>query len=83
MTLLRKQHTQPTTTCSKLKIETLKHGVKYVKTPERRQWHCFGVLIVNFEHSVVSIVNFVQVNAGWAPAFTKQHIKSATKIYCG
>ena len=47
--------------CSKLTI----------KTPERRQWRGSGVFIVNFEHIshlvlVVSIVNFEQVNAGWA-----------------
>ena len=47
--------------CSKLTI----------KTPERRQWLGSGVFIVNFEHIshlvlVVSIVNFEQVNAGWA-----------------
>ena len=42
-------------TCSKLTIEILEQGVKYVqkvtiKTPERRQWRCSGVFIVNFEH---------------------------------
>ena len=46
--------------CSKLTIET----------PERRQWRCFGVFIVNREKNLtlcssVSIVNFEQVNAGW------------------
>ena len=47
--------TQPVFTCSKLIIETLEQGVKYVpkliiKTPERRQLRRSGVFIVNFEH---------------------------------
>ena len=48
--------TQPACNCSKLTIETLEQGVKYVKvnkknnTPERRHWRRFGVFIVNFEH---------------------------------
>ena len=47
--------TQPVFTCSKLTIETLEQGVKYVpkliiKTPERRQLRRSGVFIVNFEH---------------------------------
>ena len=41
-----------------------------MKTPDRRHWRRSGVFIVNFEHnftscSSVSIINFVQVNAGW------------------
>ena len=37
-----------------------------LKRPKRRQW----LIIVNFEHishlcSIVSIVNYEQVNAGW------------------
>ena len=49
------QQTQPVITWSKLTIETLEQGVKYVqsklaiKTPERCQWHRYGVFIVNFE----------------------------------
>ena len=35
---------QPAITCSKLTIETLEQGVKYV------QWCRSGVFIVNFEH---------------------------------
>ena len=43
-------------TWSKLTIETLEQGVKYVqsklaiKTPERWQWRRYCVFIVNFEH---------------------------------
>ena len=43
-------------TCSKLTIETLEQGLKEIcskltiKTPERRQWRCSSVFIVNFEH---------------------------------
>ena len=33
-----------------------------IKTPERRHWGRSGVFIVNFELSIVSIVNFEQVN---------------------
>ena len=40
-----------------------------IKTPERRQWRCAGVFVVNFEHftpcSSVSIVNFEHVIVGW------------------
>ena len=58
--------------CSKLTI----------KTPERRQWRCSGVFIVNFEHIshlvlVVSIVNFEHVIAGWEPYQT-----SMMKLFC-
>ena len=45
---------QPAFTCSKLIIETLGQGVKYVqstiRTPERCHWCRSGVFIVNFEH---------------------------------
>ena len=46
---------QSAITCSKLTIETLEQGVKYVlklmiKTPERRHWRRSGIFIVNFEH---------------------------------
>ena len=46
--------TQPTFTCSKLTIETLEQGVKYVqkltiKTPERHHRRFSGFFIVNFE----------------------------------
>ena len=50
------QQTQPVITWSKLTIETLEQGVKYVqsklaiKTPERCQRRRYGVFIVNFEH---------------------------------
>ena len=49
--------------CSKLTIET----------PERRQWRCFGVLIIIFQHisqfflSSVSIVDLEQANFSWVP----------------
>ena len=43
--------------CSKLTIEALEQGVKYVQSSQSRQqndakdqWHSSGVLIVNFEH---------------------------------
>ena len=42
-----------------------------IKTPERWQWRCSGVFIVNFEHIshlvlvCASIVNFEQVKAKW------------------
>ena len=67
--------TQPAVTCSKLTQETLEQRCEIcskltIKTPKRRQWHRFGVFIVNFEHishlcSSVSIANFEHVNAGW------------------
>ena len=44
------------------------------KTPKRRQWRRFGVLIANFEHispfSSVYIVDFEKVNASWEPILT-------------
>ena len=50
-----KDTTQLTITCSKLRIETLEQGVKYVQ-----------VKIKNTRtYSSVSIVNIEQVNAGW------------------
>ena len=66
---------QPTTTYSKLTIETLEQRCEIclkltIKTPKRRHWRRFDVFIVNVEHishlcSSVSINNFEQVNAGW------------------
>ena len=72
--------TQPAFTCSKLTTEALEQRCEIcskltIKTPKRRYWRRFGVLrrfgvfIVNFEHishlcSIVSIVNFEQLNAG-------------------
>ena len=52
--------------CSKLTI----------KTPEQHHWRRSGVFIVNYgtyftPYSSVSIINFEQVNAGWA-IFTKE-----------
>ena len=46
---------QPAVACSKLTIETLEQGVKYVqkwtiKTPKRRHWRRSDVFIINFEH---------------------------------
>ena len=46
--------------CSKLKM----------KTPERRDWRCSGVFLVNFEQlfinfSGLSVFDFEQVNVGW------------------
>ena len=48
------QRNNLTLTCSKLPIQALEKGVKFmlkltIKTPERRQ-RCFGVFIVTFEH---------------------------------
>ena len=40
----KKRESQPAFTCSKITIETLEQGVKYV------QWRSSGVFIVNFEH---------------------------------
>ena len=41
-------------TCSKLTIETPEQSEicskLTIKTPERHHWHCFDVLIVNFQH---------------------------------
>ena len=54
--------------CSKLTIETLEQGMKYLQSS---QWRRSGVFIVNFDHishlvlSNVYIVNFEQVNACW------------------
>ena len=55
----REKCTQPAITCSKLTIETVEQGVKYVQSS--------GIFIVNFERilHLVSFVNFEQVNAGW------------------
>ena len=41
--------TQPVFTCSKLTIETLEQGVKYVTrtTPDRREWLVFLLLTLN------------------------------------
>ena len=52
---VKPKQTQPAFACSKLAIETLEQGVKYVqkltiKTPERHYWRRFGDIIVNFEH---------------------------------
>ena len=50
-----KDTTQLTITCSKLTIETLEQGVKYVQVENKNTRTC----------SSVSIVNIEQVNAGW------------------
>ena len=55
-------HTQPAITCSKITIETLEQGGKYV--------HCSGLFIVNFEHIphlvlVFLLLTLEKVNAGW------------------
>ena len=40
-----------------------------MKKPERLQWLCSGVFIVNFEQisqiAIVSIFDFEQANTGW------------------
>ena len=52
-------------TFSKLTIETVEQGVKYVcskltiKTPERRQWRRPGVIIVNFEQISHLVILFL------------------------
>ena len=63
--------TQPAFTCSKVTIEMLKQDMSH--------WRRSGVFIVNVEHiytpcSSVSIVNFEQVNAGWA--VTSSHLSN-------
>ena len=68
--------TQSAITCSNLTIETLEQRCEIcskltVKPTKQRYWHHFGGFIVNSEHishlfSSVSILNFEQVNAGWA-----------------
>ena len=40
---------QPAILCSKLTIETLEQGMKYVPNTSR-QWRHSGIFIVNFEH---------------------------------
>ena len=46
-------------TCLKSTIETIEKGEKLlVKAPERRNWCCFGVFIVNFEHSLNVFLGF-------------------------
>ena len=62
-------------TCSKLTTEILEQKCEIcskltIMPPKRRQWHCFGGFILNFEHishlfSSVSIVNFEHVITGW------------------
>ena len=47
-------------TCSKLTIETLEQGVKYVQTPER----CLLTLNIFHTFSSVSIVNFEHLITG-------------------
>ena len=49
---LETHYIQPPFTCSKLKIETLEQGVKYVQSPSR-------VFIVNFEHISHLVLNFI------------------------
>ena len=52
------ESSQPAFTCSKLTIETLEQGVKYVQScskltttvPERCQWRRSGIFIVNSEY---------------------------------
>ena len=63
---------QPAFTCSKLTLETLEQGVKYVQSQQERHqndaWRRSGAFIVNFEHIShlsVSSVNFEHVTAGW------------------
>ena len=51
---IEKNITQPAITCSKLTLETLEQGVKYVNNKDTRTTPC----------SSVSSVNFEQVNAG-------------------
>ena len=49
-------------------------------TKNDANWRRFGVFIVNLEHishlcSSVSIVNFEQVNAGWAHCCTVRNVQ--------
>ena len=46
---------QPAFTCSKLTVETLEQGVKYVQKCEI----CSGIFIVNFEHISHLVVVFL------------------------
>ena len=76
---------QPAITCSKLTIEILeqrgeicsKLAIRPLKTTLMAS---FGGFIVNLEHishlcSSVSIVNFEQVNAGWAHCCTVRNVQ--------
>ena len=49
------QVTQPAITCSKLTIETVEQGVKYVQS----QWRRSGVFIINFEHILHLVLVFL------------------------
>ena len=51
---------QPAITCSKLTIETLEQGVKYVQS----QWRRSGVFIVNFEHISHLVLVFLLLTLG-------------------
>ena len=56
-----------------------------IKTPERRHWRRYGILIINFEHiSHFVLVNFELVNADWVykhgkRGYINSKIISATK----
>ena len=49
------QVTQPAITCSKLTIETVEQGVKYVQS----QWRRSGVFIIDFEHILHLVLVFL------------------------
>ena len=46
-----------------------KYSKLTIKTPERRQWHCSGIFIVNFKHNLHPVLVFLLVtlkmSGGW------------------
>ena len=50
---------EPAITCSKLIIETLKQGVKYVQSEQERLQNDAGVFIANFEHVLHLVLPFL------------------------
>ena len=64
---------QQTFTCSKLKIETVEHGVKYVQNSQKRyqnvNWRRSGIFFVNFEHISHHVQAFLLLTLNiWLPA---------------
>ena len=60
---------RPVVACSGLVMETPEQSVTYVpgcvvKTPERRNWHCAGDLIVGFGHNCLHVLVFPLLSLG-------------------